>query len=105
MAAAARPSRLDQVLTAGSASGIGDGLTALVERARGAGRDRLLAGGGLRPQHVAVLAAAGVRSFHVGSAVRPEGSFTRPVDAALVRTWRALVDDAVRLGSEDSHQP
>jgi copper homeostasis protein len=36
-----------------------------------------------------------VRRFHVGSTVRPGGSWTRSyVDAAHVRSWRMLLDDA-----------
>ena len=57
---------------------------------------RILAGGGLRPDHLPVLAAAGITQFHVGSPVRPGGSWSAPVDAALVRTWRDLVDAATR---------
>jgi copper homeostasis protein len=53
----------------------------------------MLAGGGLRRKHVAVLAAAGVDAFHVGIAVRRRGvSGTNEVDAGLVREWRMLVD-------------
>jgi copper homeostasis protein len=55
-----------------------------------------MAGGGLRGEHVPWLARAGVRQFHVGSTVRPGGSWTRSyVDPAHVRSWRMLIDDAV----------
>jgi copper homeostasis protein len=36
-----------------------------------------------------------VRKFHVGSRVRPGGSWKAYVDASMVRSWRTLVDDAV----------
>ena len=42
------------------------------------------------------LVRAGVRGFHVGSSVRPGGSWSRSyVDAGHVRAWRLLLDDAV----------
>ena len=84
---------LDTVLTAGSARGLDAGVEALVRRAAGdpAAARMIMAGGGLRRRHVAPLAAAGVGAFHVGGAVRPDGSWTAPVDAGLVREWRALV--------------
>jgi copper homeostasis protein len=94
--AAVRMLGCDTVLTAGSARGVEAGLDVLVRRAaEGPASARLLmAGGGLRRKHVAVLAAAGVGAFHVGTAVRPEGSWDAPVDAALVADWRALVTAA-----------
>jgi copper homeostasis protein len=88
---------LDTILTAGSADGVAHGLPNLRRHAadpEDAGR--VLAGGGLRPDHVPMLAAAGITQFHVGSPVRREGSWSEPVDATLVRTWRDLVDAARR---------
>ena len=80
---------LDFVLTGGCPAGVGAGLETLCAEA---GRHpRVLAGGGLRPHHVAPLRAAGVDAFHTGSAVRPDGRWDAPVDAALVRAWRELV--------------
>ncbi|PRY25649.1 copper homeostasis protein [Pseudosporangium ferrugineum] len=79
---------LDCVLTAGGPDGVGAGLATLVAEA--GHRPRVLAGGGLRPGHVAPLLDAGVDAFHTGSAVRPGGRWDAPVDAALVRAWRAL---------------
>ncbi|MCW2887780.1 MAG: copper homeostasis protein CutC [Streptosporangiaceae bacterium] len=86
-------SGLDAVLTAGAPVGADAGVAALVCRAaESAGSAGLvLAGGGLRRKHVAPLAAAGVRSFHVGGAVRPDRSWERPVSACLVREWRTLI--------------
>lgn len=88
---------LDTVLTAGSARGAGDGLDDLCRRARQSPKaaELIMAGGGLAPDHVPWLARAGVRKFHVGSRVRPGGSFRAYIDAHLVRSWRSLVDDSV----------
>jgi copper homeostasis protein len=55
----------------------------------------VMAAGGLRPEHVPWLAAAGVRQFQVDDQVRPGGSTRAYVDAALVRSWRLLLDDVV----------
>jgi copper homeostasis protein len=84
---------LDSVLTAGAPAGVEAGVGALVRRAaESAGRAGLvMAGGGLRRKHVAPLAAAGVSSFHVGGAARPDRSWDRPVSAGLVREWRTLI--------------
>jgi copper homeostasis protein len=90
--------RLDQVLTAGSARGVEHGLDELVARARQDpwAASVIMAGGGLLPEHVPWLARAGVRAFHLGSAVRPQGSYRAYVDEGLVRSWRSLVDAEVR---------
>ena len=92
---------LDQVLTAGSARGVAEGLDDLVARAKHDefARGVIMAGGGLQPEHVPWLARAGVRAFHIGSAARPLGSYKAYVDVDLVRSWRSLVDDAVRRAS------
>ena len=89
---------LDQVLTAGSARGVTEGLDELVARARidEFARNVIMAGGGLLPEHVPWLARAGVRAFHIGSSARPLGSWRAYVDADLVGTWRRLIDDATR---------
>jgi copper homeostasis protein len=88
---------LDTVLTAGSARGAADGLDELTTRAS---QDLVvaglaMAGGGLAPEHVPWLARSGLRKFHVGSRVRPGGSWKAYADAALVRSWRGLIDDEV----------
>jgi copper homeostasis protein len=90
--------RLDQVLTAGSARGVTDGLDELIARCTGdATVARLvMAGGGLTPEHVPWLARAGVRAFHIGSSARPLGSYKAYVEPSLVSAWRTLVDDEVR---------
>jgi copper homeostasis protein CutC len=83
----------DGVLTAGSPRGVDAGVGVLVRRAAET-PGLVLAGGGLRRKHVALLAAAGVDAFHVGGGVRPDGSWERPVSAGLVREWRSLVTAA-----------
>lgn len=88
---------LDQVLTAGSARGVSEGLDDLVARAEGDdfARSVIMAGGDLAPEHVPWLARAGVRAFHIDAAARPLGSAKAYVDPDLVRAWRSLIDDAV----------
>jgi copper homeostasis protein len=85
---------LDQVLTAGSARGVSEGLDDLVARARGDefARTVIMAGGGLLPEHVPWLVRAGIRAFHISAAARPLGSPKAYVDPGLVRTWRTLID-------------
>ncbi|MFV0452283.1 MAG: copper homeostasis protein CutC [Propioniciclava sp.] len=85
---------LDQVLSAGSPRGAGHGLASLIRRA---GSDafaaaRLMVGGGLAPVHVPPLLRAGVRAFHLGSLVRPGGSYAAPVFTPYVAQWRDLLN-------------
>ncbi|WP_020669941.1 copper homeostasis protein CutC [Amycolatopsis nigrescens] len=80
----------DTVLTAGHPAGAEAGLPALRAMAGRQAPPQLLAGGGLRAEHVAPLRAAGVRAFHVGSGVRPAG-WDEPVDVAAVRRWADLI--------------
>lgn len=88
---------IDSVLTAGSPRGVAAGLDDLCSRAANSqvAADLIMAGGGLVADHVPWLARAGVRKFHVGSRVRPGGSWRAYIDTELVRSWRTLVDDAV----------
>lgn len=89
---------LDAVLSAGSVRGLDAGQEELSERAASDPEVArlLMAGGGLRPEHVPWLVRAGVRQFHVGSSVRPGGSWAKAyVDPGHVRSWRMLLDDAV----------
>jgi copper homeostasis protein len=81
---------LATVLTSGSAAGVGSGLAVLRARAEAGDAELVLAGGGLKSEHVPVLLDYGIRAFHVGSAVRD--SWSDPVDIARVRRWRNLVD-------------
>ncbi|MFE9807402.1 copper homeostasis protein CutC [Streptomyces sp. NPDC005548] len=86
---------LDGYLTAGSATGVDDGLPVLAAEAGRCGEpgyeQRIMVGGGLRLDHVPQLRAAGVDAFHIGGAARPLG-WTGPVSAVAVREWRAAVD-------------
>ena len=92
-AAVAELPGLDAVLTAGSAAGVDHGLPALRHRAGSPDAAALiLAGGGLRPEHVPPLLAAGVRGFHVGRLARRHESWTEPVDSELVARWRTALD-------------
>lgn len=81
---------LATVLTSGLPEGVGSGLGVLRARAEAGDASLVLAGGGLREEHVPVLLDYGVRAFHVGTAVR--GSWREPVDPGLVRRWRGIVD-------------
>ncbi|MBE1562565.1 copper homeostasis protein CutC [Nonomuraea africana] len=81
---------LATVLTAGSPTGVADGLPVLKARAEAGDAGLILAGGGLRLRHIPTLLDYGVRAFHVGSAVRE--SWTTPVDTRQVSQWRALID-------------
>jgi copper homeostasis protein len=87
---------LDAVLSAGSSRGLEAGYEELIDRAAGDHEVArlLMAGGGLRPEHVPWLVRAGVSKFQVASSVRPGGSWKAHVDAAHVRAWRLLLDDA-----------
>ncbi|HEV7629213.1 MAG TPA: copper homeostasis protein CutC [Streptomyces sp.] len=93
---------LDTFLTAGSAHGVDAGMETLrAEAARAAAGEpgygpRNMAGGGLRLEHVAELAAAGVSAFHIGGAARP-GGWAGPVDAGTVKEWREVLDACCEL--------
>lgn len=89
--------RLDTVLSAGSARDVDHGLDDLIARAKADPIEAglLMAGGGLTPEHVPWLVRAGVRKFHVGASVRPRGDWKDRVDAALVESWRELLDETL----------
>ena len=91
---------LDTYLTAGSARGVGHGLSVLCDEASRVGEPgyepRLLVGGGLLLEHVPVLRGAGLDAFHVGGAVRP-GGWDAPVDVGAVRVWREALDSQVAV--------
>lgn len=88
-AAVAELPGLDGFLTAGAVAGIDDGITTLLAEA--SGPQRILAGGGLRLDHLLRLMKTGIDAFHIGSAARPQG-WESPVSAAAVRTWRTALD-------------
>ncbi|GAA3993702.1 copper homeostasis protein [Allokutzneria multivorans] len=79
----------DTVLASGAPKGVEHGMSMLRELALRQDPLSLLVGGGLQREHVAPLKAAGVRGFHVGSAVRPRG-WAGAVDAKSVREWAQL---------------
>ncbi|MCX4763049.1 copper homeostasis protein CutC [Streptomyces sp. NBC_01275] len=87
---------LDAYLTAGSATGVDEGLPTLLAEAAQTGRQgygqQLLVGGGLRLDHLPVLTAAGIDAFHIGGAARPDG-WAGPVSAAAVGEWRKALDE------------
>jgi copper homeostasis protein len=88
---------LDAVLTAGSASGGSAGTEELLTRAKEDADVARLAvvAGALESDQVPWLSRAGIHQFQLGALARPGGSWTRSsVDAAYVRSWRTLVDDA-----------
>ena len=88
--------RVDAVLSAGSSRGLATGHEELTDRAASDPdvARLLMAGGGLRGEHVPWLVRAGVRQFQVGSTARPGGSWKAHVEAGHVRAWRMLLDDA-----------
>ena len=82
---------LDTVLTSGGFDRAGDGvevMAAEAARERGLGGPSLLVGGGLREDALPSLLKAGLTAFHVGTAVRTDGTWDSPVDPELVRRWR-----------------
>jgi copper homeostasis protein len=79
-AALANLSNVDTVLTSG---GPGGHARLIAESGRA---PRVMAGGGLREEHLPALKAGGITAFHAGTAVRP--SWRDPVDVALVARWR-----------------
>lgn len=91
---------LDAVASAGSTRGLASGGEELIARAAAspAVAALVLASGGLDGSLVPWLVRAGVRQFGLAEEVRPDGSWTKAyVDAAAVRAWRMLVDDAHQL--------
>ncbi len=86
---------LDGIHTAGAALGMDGGFDDLVELAASdpAFAEMAIAAGGVRPEHVPWLVRAGVRRVHLGTTVRPGGSWSKSyVDAGFVRSWRLLLD-------------
>jgi copper homeostasis protein len=84
------------VCTAGSARGLTAGFDDLLATITPETAPLAMPGGGLAAEHVPWLLKAGVRQLHLGGQVRPGGSARAYVDATYVRSWRTLVDDAVR---------
>lgn len=88
---------LVNVRSAGSPRGMGEGYDDLLATAESdpAIARLLMPGGGLQAEQVPWLVRTGVRAFHVGPQVRPGRSTKAYVDAALTRSWRLLLDDAM----------
>lgn len=86
---------VDSVLAAGSSLDAGHGHEQLLALCRDPAVARVLvAAGGVHSEHVPWLVRAGVRGLHLGSVVRPDGSWDKAhTDAGLVRSWRLLLDD------------
>ncbi|WP_406138758.1 copper homeostasis protein CutC [Streptomyces sp. NBC_01089] len=86
---------LDTYLTAGSPTGVSDGMPTLLAEAARRGQPgyeaQILVGGGLGLPHLPRLLAAGVDAVHIGGAARP-GGWALPVDADAVREWRRVLD-------------
>ena len=59
----------------------------------------LMPGGGLLAEQVPWFVRSGVRQFHLGAQARPGASYKAYVDAAHVRSWRLLLDDALDLAA------
>lgn len=97
-AATQLPGDLKHILTAGSSLDVEHGLDHILEiiKAEPSLARVIMAGGGLRPEHVPWLMRAGVRAFHIGKPARPGGSYKAYVDAELVQSWRSLIDDERR---------
>jgi copper homeostasis protein len=89
---------LDSVHTAGAALGMDAGFDDLCVRAESdpSFAAVAIAAGGTKPEHLPWLVRSGITGVHLGTAVRPGGSWTKAhVDAAFVRSWRLLLDDAL----------
>jgi copper homeostasis protein len=95
---------LDQVLTAGSARGVSEGLDDLLTRAQvdEFARTLIMASGGLLPEHVPWLTRAGIRAFQIDAAARPLGSAKAYVDPGLVQTWRTVIDHSLRTSTSSA---
>lgn len=88
---------LDAVHTAGSALDMSAGLEDLLAflRRRRDAAPTVVAAGRVRAEHVPWLVRTGVTRVHLGTAVRPDGSWSKAyVDPDFVRSWRTLLDDA-----------
>ena len=97
----ARLPGLDTVLSAGSSRDLSVGQEELTQRAAADGdiARLLMAGGGLRGEHVPWLVRAGVQRFQVATSARPGGSWKAHVESGHVRAWRMLLDDAADLAA------
>ncbi|MGH3502378.1 MAG: copper homeostasis protein CutC [Nocardioidaceae bacterium] len=93
---------LDGIHTAGAVRGMEVGVEDLLALAQAdpSFAATAVAAGGVQAEDVPWLVRAGVRRLHLGSAVRPGGSWTKAhVDSGFVRSWRLLLDSAVGRAS------
>jgi copper homeostasis protein len=98
---------LDGVHTAGAALGIDAGFEELMRLVKGSPEVAALvvAAGDVRAEHVPWLVRSGVTRLHLGAAVRPGGSWSKSyVDSGFVRSWRSLLDDAIRRTTDNAHR-
>ncbi len=88
---------LSAVSSGGSPRGLSQGYEDLLALAEGSPTIAalLMPSGGLVAEQVPWLVGAGVRQLQVDEQARPGGSVKAYVDAALVRSWRRLLDSAV----------
>lgn len=84
-------SQVNTVLTAGDRAGVSAGINNLKTAAK-TYPDLIMAGGGLKIEHLAELKAAGITKFHLGSAVREGGKFTNPLDPTKIKHWQSLIN-------------
>jgi copper homeostasis protein len=93
--AAQKLPRLDIVLSGGGPDGLPATLGTLCARAHWQTSGvRWLAGGGLLPEHIPPLRAAGITQFHAGRFARHGQDWDQPVDEAAVRQLRCALDSA-----------
>lgn len=96
---------LDAVHTAGAVLGPATGIEDLLALAAGdpAFAATAVAAGNLRAEDVPWLVRGGITRVHLGTSVRPGGSWQKAhVDAGFVRAWRLLLDHAVEHGRGSS---
>ncbi len=92
LASAASLGGCDTLLTAGSPAGLTEGCEVVCDLAGAPAppeAPKIMAGGGLMPDLVGRLAAAGVDAFHIGSAAREDWDDT--IHTELVRGWVKLL--------------
>ncbi len=95
---------LTAVASGGSPQGLAHGYDDVLALATSspAIAELLMPSGGLSAEQVPWFVRAGVRQFHLDAQVRPGGTSLAYVDAALVRSWRLLLDDVVARRSTDA---
>lgn len=98
---------LETIHTAGSVLGLASGLDELLSLADAEPvfATAAMAAGDVPAEDIPWLVRSGIQRLHLGSAVRPGGSWTKAhVDVGFVRSWRMLLDDAVSRLRGTTHQ-